>query len=81
MGKHYKYEFDELKHHRGATSYHPKMMLKIILYAYTQYVFSGRKIEKLLNDNIRMMWLSQNQTPSSKTINRFRINPNHAKKT
>ncbi|PKI09157.1 IS5/IS1182 family transposase [Staphylococcus shinii] len=68
-------EFDEFKHHRGATSYHPKMMLKIILYAYTQSVFSGRKIEKLLNDSIRMMWLSQNQTPSYKTINRFRVNP------
>ncbi|KKI62939.1 hypothetical protein UF66_1581 [Staphylococcus cohnii subsp. cohnii] len=22
-----------------------------------------------------MMWLLQNQTPSSKTINRFRVNP------
>ena len=44
----------------SATSYHPKMMLKVILYAYTQSVFSGRKI-KMLNDSIRMMWLSQNQ--------------------
>ncbi|MBC3065855.1 hypothetical protein LZT78_09820 [Staphylococcus epidermidis] len=31
-------EFDEFKHHRGATSYHPKMMLKIVLYAYIQYL-------------------------------------------
>ena len=69
-------EFDEFRHHRGATSYHPKMMLKIILYAYTQSVFSGRRIEKLLHDSIRMMWLAQNQTPSYKTINRFRVNPN-----
>ena len=68
-------EFDEFSHHRGATSYHPKMMLKVVLYAYTQSVFSGRKIEKLLNDSIRMMWLSQNQKPSYKTINRFRVNP------
>ena len=51
------------------------MMLKVILYAYTQSVFSGCKIEKLLNDSIRMMWLSQNQKPSYKTINRFRVNP------
>ncbi|QJI70808.1 transposase [Staphylococcus haemolyticus] len=68
-------EFDEFRHHRGATSYHPKMMLKVILYAYTQSVFSGRKIRKMLNDSIRMMWLSQNQKPSYKTINRFRVNP------
>uniref|UniRef100_UPI0021B5405F transposase n=1 Tax=Staphylococcus epidermidis TaxID=1282 RepID=UPI0021B5405F len=51
-----KTEFDEFRHHRGATSYHPKMMLKVVLYAYIQSVFSGRKIEKLLNDSIRMMW-------------------------
>ncbi len=56
--------------------HHPKMMLKIILYAYTQSVFSGRRIEKLLHDSIRMMWLAQDQTPSYKTINRFRVNPN-----
>ncbi len=31
------------------------MMLKVVLYANTQSVFSGRKIEKLLNDSIRMM--------------------------
>ena len=69
-------EFDEFRHHRGATSYHPKMMLKIILYAYTQSVFSGRRIEKLLHDSIRMMQLAQDQIPSYKTINRFRVNPN-----
>ncbi|AKC76593.1 transposase [Staphylococcus haemolyticus] len=34
-------EFDVSRHHRGATSYYPKMMLKVILYAYTQSVFSG----------------------------------------
>ncbi len=47
--------YNEFKHHCGATPYHPKIMLKVILYAYTQSVFSGRKIEKLLNDSIRMM--------------------------
>ena len=26
-----KTEFDEFRHHRGATSYHPKMMLKVVL--------------------------------------------------
>ncbi|EYG52451.1 hypothetical protein V627_02439, partial [Staphylococcus aureus T42550] len=46
------------------------------LYAYTQSVFSGRRIEKLLHDSIRMMWLAQDQTLSYKTINRFRVNPN-----
>ena len=47
-------EFDEFKYDRGATSYHPKMMLKIILYA-IQSVFSSRKIKKLLNNSIQIM--------------------------
>ncbi|WP_353463562.1 IS1182 family transposase [Mammaliicoccus sciuri] len=68
-------EFYEFKPSRGASSYHPKLMLKIILYSYTQSIFSGRRIESFLKDSIRMMWLVQNQTPSYRTINRFRINP------
>ena len=59
----------------GAPSYHPRMMLKIILCGYTQSVFSGRKIESLLKDSIRMMWLAQGYEPSYRTINRFRIHP------
>ena len=43
----------------GCPAYHPRMMLKIILCAYTQSVFSGRKIEALVKDSIRMMWLAQ----------------------
>lgn len=59
----------------GAPSYHPRMMLKIILCGYTQSAFSGRKIEALLKDSIRMMWLAQGCEPSYRTINRFRIHP------
>ena len=50
-------------------------MLKIILCGFTQSVFSGRKIESLLKDSIRMMWLAQGYEPSYRTINRFRIHP------
>ena len=42
----------------GCPAYHPRMMLKIILCGYTQSVFSGRKIEALLKDSVRMMWLA-----------------------
>lgn len=48
------------------------MMLKVVLYAYTQSVFSGKKF---LNDTIRMMWFSQILNPSYKMINRYRVNP------
>lgn len=59
----------------GCPAYHPRMMLKIILCAYTQSVFSGRKIEALLKDSLRMMWLAQGYEPSYRTINRFRVYP------
>ncbi|MBF0841644.1 transposase [Staphylococcus lentus] len=50
-------------------------MFKIILYSYTQSVFSNRITEHFLKNRLRMMWLPQNQTPSYRTINRFLINP------
>ena len=67
--------FEPFIQHEGCPAYHPRMMLKIILCAYTQSVFSGRKIEALLKDSIRMMWLAQGYEPSYRTINRFRVQP------
>lgn len=64
--------FDQLEQQLGRPAYHPKMMLKIILYAYTQRVFSGRKIEFLLDDSYRMRWLANHEQVSYRTINRFR---------
>ncbi|NRG46792.1 IS1182 family transposase [Bacillus sp. CRN 9] len=65
--------FEPFVRTEGCPAYHPRMMLKIILCAYTQSVFSGRKIEALLKDSIRMMWLAQGYEPSYRTINRFRV--------
>ncbi|KIV49834.1 transposase, partial [Aneurinibacillus migulanus] len=48
------------------------MMLKIILYAYTNRIYSSRQIAKQLGENIYFMWLSENQKPDFRTINRFR---------
>src|SRR5690625_4769636 len=67
--------FEDFLRQTGRPAYHPRMMLKIILCGYTQSVFSGRKIEALLQDSIRMMWLAQGHEPSYRTINRFRSNP------
>ena len=67
--------FESFLRNEGCPAYHPRMMLKIILCAYTQSVFSGRKIEALLKDSIRMMWLAQGYEPSYRTINRFRVHP------
>lgn len=56
----------------GTSSYHPKMLLKVLIYAYSQQIYSSRKIAKALRENIYFMWLSGNSHPDYHTINRFR---------
>ena len=48
------------------------MLLKVLIYAYTQQIYSSRKIAKALRENIYFMWLSGNSHPDFHTINRFR---------
>ncbi|MGE5582676.1 MAG: IS1182 family transposase [Bacillota bacterium] len=70
-----KMKIEPLLHHYkggGTSSYHPKMMLKVLVYAYTQKLYSSRQIAKALRENIHFMWLSGNNTPDFRTINRFR---------
>lgn len=56
----------------GASSFHPRMMLKVLFYSYLSNIYSCRKIEKALGENIHFMWLSGNSTPDFRTINYFR---------
>lgn len=56
----------------GASAYHPRMMLKVLLYAYLKKLYSCRKIAQALRENIYFMWLSGNSMPTYKTINNFR---------
>ena len=56
----------------GTSSFHPKMMLKVMVYAYSQKVYTSRKIAKALRENIQFMWISGGNKPDFRTINRFR---------
>lgn len=56
----------------GTSSYHPRMLIKILFYSYLSNIYSCRKIEKALQENIHFMWLSGNSTPDFRTINYFR---------
>ena len=56
----------------GASNYHPGMLLKVLVYAYINNIYSSRKIEEALQQNIHYMWLSGMSTPDHNTINRFR---------
>lgn len=56
----------------GASAYHPRMLLKILLYAYSVKIYTGRKIAKALTQDIHFMWLSGMSRPDFRTLNNFR---------
>ena len=56
----------------GTSSYHPMMMLKVIVYGYLCKIYSARQIAKALRENVAFMWLSGGNRPDFRTINNFR---------
>ena len=56
----------------GASSFHPRMMIKVLFYSYLNNIYSSRKIEQALKENINFMWLSGKSMPDFRTINHFR---------
>lgn len=56
----------------GTSSYHPRMLLKVLVYAYINNIYSSRKIEEAVAQNINFMWLAGMSTPDHNTISRFR---------
>ncbi len=65
-------EFEKLYKEKGRCAYDPKMMLKIILYAYMNNIYSCRKIERQVQRDIHYIWLASQERPDFVTINRFR---------
>lgn len=63
---------DRLEQSRGRASHHPRLILKVLLYAYTQQVYSSRKIAKAIRENVCFMWLAGMERPNFNTVNRFR---------
>lgn len=56
----------------GTSSYHPRMLLKVLVYGYLCNIYSSRKLEEALKQNIHFMWLSAMSRPDHNTLNRFR---------
>jgi len=56
----------------GTSSYHPRMLLKVVIYSYLRNIYSSRKIEQALQENVHFMWLSGQSKPDHNTINDFR---------
>lgn len=56
----------------GTSSYHPRDLLKVLIYAYLRNLYSSRKIEQALGENVHFMWLSGCIQPDHNTISNFR---------
>ena len=56
----------------GTSAYNPLMLLKVLVYGYCVKVYTSRKLEQGVNQDIMFMWISGLQRPAHRTINNFR---------
>lgn len=56
----------------GNSAFNPKMILKVLIFAYLSNVYSSRRIAELLKRDVYFMWLAGMKRPDFRTINYFR---------
>src|SRR5512145_2543588 len=57
---------------RGQPPYHPRMMAKVLIYAYCNGVFASRRIEQRLVEDIAFRVLAAGNRPDFRTLSDFR---------
>jgi transposase len=60
------------KEERGYPPYHPRMMAKILVYGYCVGVFSSRRLQKRLQEDIAFRVLAAGNEPDFRTLSDFR---------
>jgi transposase len=56
----------------GEASYHPSVLLGLLVYGYATGVFSSRKLERATYDSVAFRFIAANQHPDHDTIASFR---------
>jgi transposase len=56
----------------GSASYHPSVLLSILVYGYATGVFSSRKLERATYDSVAFRFIAGNEHPDHDTIASFR---------
>jgi len=56
----------------GSASYHPAMLLGLLVYGYATKVFSSRAIERATHDSVAFRYIAGNEHPDHDTIAAFR---------
>jgi len=59
---------------KGQHAYHPKLIVAILIFAYSQGVFSSRKIENRCNEDLSFMFIAQMNCPNFRVLSDFRKN-------
>jgi len=57
---------------RGQPPYHPRMMVKVVIYAYCTGVFASRRIERRLVEDVAFRVLAAGNRPNFRTLSDFR---------
>jgi transposase len=56
----------------GSASYHPAMLLALLVYGYATRVFSSRALERATYDSVAFRFIAGNEHPDHDTIANFR---------
>jgi transposase len=58
--------------YKGQNAYHPRLIVSILIYAYSRGVFSSREIEKRCNEDLSFMYIAQMHCPNFRVLSDFR---------
>jgi len=58
----------------GQRAYHPRLIVSILIYAYSRGVFSSREIEKRCNEDLSFMFIAEMNCPNFRVLSDFRKN-------
>ena len=58
--------------HKGQNAYHPKLIVSILIYAYSRGIFSSREIERRCNEDLSFMFIAQMNCPNFRVLSDFR---------
>ncbi len=57
----------------GASSYNPKMLLKVWILGFVYRIYTCRLLAKAIRENLPFIWVTGNQQPDFRTLNNFRL--------
>lgn len=56
----------------GTSSYQPRMLLKVWLLGFVYKIYTSRRLENAVIENLPFIWISGSQNPDFRTLNNFR---------